>query len=239
MSKAKGMSAEEKLKTLLAVFRTHAQPFNMEEIEKVGSSNGVRQDTIKDNVKILVDDKLVQSDKIGSGNFYWSFPSDELMRAKRDADTQEAACAREERLIADLEARLTKAQQANKDAVAVAAALAEIEALKSQYESLSKQAQALADCDPAVYLEIKNAAKAAHSGCNRWTENVLSVRAWLHQKMQGRSMAEISKMMGIDEDFDFPGENEADDNKAKKSKGKGKGRVEGEGEDEDMGASYY
>jgi hypothetical protein len=31
--------------------------------------------SVKDVIQNLVNDELVDSDKIGSGNFYWSFPS--------------------------------------------------------------------------------------------------------------------------------------------------------------------
>ena len=48
--------------------------------------------------------------------------------------------------------------------------------------------------------------KVLKDGVNRWTDNVFALRAWLMQKMQGRTAAEIDKMLGIGADFDFIGE---------------------------------
>jgi hypothetical protein len=39
--------------------------------------------TIKDVNQALVDDALVDSDKIGSGNYFWSFPSKLSQQRKR------------------------------------------------------------------------------------------------------------------------------------------------------------
>ena len=47
----------------------------MKELEKLGSKRGVVQQTVEEVVKSLVDDRLVECEKIGSGNFYWAFPS--------------------------------------------------------------------------------------------------------------------------------------------------------------------
>jgi hypothetical protein len=49
--------------------------FNMKELEKEASKRGVVAQTVEEVVKSLVDDRLVECEKIGSGNFYWSFPS--------------------------------------------------------------------------------------------------------------------------------------------------------------------
>ena len=47
----------------------------MKEIEKFGAKKGVNPMTIKDVNQSLVDDNLVQQDKIGIGQFFWSLPS--------------------------------------------------------------------------------------------------------------------------------------------------------------------
>lgn len=47
----------------------------MKEIEKIGAKKGVVFQTIKDVNQSLVDDNLVQFDKIGAGAFFWSLPS--------------------------------------------------------------------------------------------------------------------------------------------------------------------
>ena len=75
MSKKRGLSVDDKRKVILKIYHEAKEPFNLKEIEKLGSKAGVVEQTIKDVNQTLLDDNLVQSDKIGSANFYWSFPS--------------------------------------------------------------------------------------------------------------------------------------------------------------------
>ena len=47
----------------------------MKEVEKIASSEkGVVQQTVKEILKELVDDNLVDSDKIGTSVYFWAFP---------------------------------------------------------------------------------------------------------------------------------------------------------------------
>ena len=52
----------------------------MKDVEKLGSKAGVVQQTIKDVLASLVDDSLVEMDKIGATNWYWSFPSQQISK---------------------------------------------------------------------------------------------------------------------------------------------------------------
>ena len=75
MSKKRGLSLEDKRNVILSIYHDNKEPYNLKEIESIGSRMGVVQQTIKDVNQSLVDDSLVYSDKIGSANFFWSFPS--------------------------------------------------------------------------------------------------------------------------------------------------------------------
>ncbi len=47
----------------------------MNDIEKLSQKNGITFQSVKEVLDSLLADDLVTSDKIGAGNFYWSFPS--------------------------------------------------------------------------------------------------------------------------------------------------------------------
>ena len=74
----KGLSLEEKRTVILNLHREVAEPLNLKEIESLASKRGVVQQTIKEVNQSLVDDNMVNLDKIGSSNFFWSFPSKEF-----------------------------------------------------------------------------------------------------------------------------------------------------------------
>ena len=48
---------------------------NLKEIEKLGAKKGVVLQTIKDVNQSLIDDNLVETDRIGIGSFFWALPS--------------------------------------------------------------------------------------------------------------------------------------------------------------------
>merc|ERR1739848_196513 len=49
--------------------------YNLKELEKLGAQNGIVFNMVKDVLQSLVDDNIVESDKIGSGNYFWCLPS--------------------------------------------------------------------------------------------------------------------------------------------------------------------
>ena len=51
------------------------QVHNLKEIEKKGAKKGVIPQAIKDVNQSLVDDNLVETDKIGIGVYFWALPS--------------------------------------------------------------------------------------------------------------------------------------------------------------------
>jgi hypothetical protein len=102
MSKRRrGMSLEEKRQVMLDILQDSKSPFLLKELEKVGGKRGVgkldakqsvhlcRQlsfssviQSIKDVLQSLVDDGIVDLEKIGIQNFYWAFPSKELVSVR-------------------------------------------------------------------------------------------------------------------------------------------------------------
>ena len=71
----KGLNFDEKRKRILEIYYQKKEVFNLKEIEKIGAKKGVILQAIKDVNQSLVDDNLVETDKIGIGCFFWAFPS--------------------------------------------------------------------------------------------------------------------------------------------------------------------
>ncbi|KAG9087154.1 hypothetical protein FS749_003138, partial [Ceratobasidium sp. UAMH 11750] len=74
----RGLSAEEKRVKLVEIFHETRDFYQLKELEKLGPKlKGIVSQSVKEVLQSLVDDNLVQSDKIGSSNFFWCFPSAE------------------------------------------------------------------------------------------------------------------------------------------------------------------
>ena len=80
----KGLSFEEKRKRMLEIFKEDQSFFHLKDIEKLGTKKGIIFQSIKEVLDSLVADNLVEVDKIGSSNFYWSLPS-KIYQVKKNA----------------------------------------------------------------------------------------------------------------------------------------------------------
>lgn len=86
----------QKQATILSWFHKTALAYSIKDLEKmlpsVASINGM---AVKDYLQALQDDSLIRAEKIGSGNWYWSFPSEakkakETLLAKAQAEFDKA-----------------------------------------------------------------------------------------------------------------------------------------------------
>lgn len=78
MSKSKALSRDEKRGRLLQIFHETQDFYQLKDLEKLAKDKGLIQNQVKEILSLLVDDGLVDSDKIGSSLFYWSFPNKSL-----------------------------------------------------------------------------------------------------------------------------------------------------------------
>lgn len=95
MSKRKkGISADEKRSLLLEIFHETKEFYQLKDLEKIAvKDKGLKEQAVKEILQALVDEGLVESDKIGSSQYYWSFPAkkrklkqQELEQLKRKVD---------------------------------------------------------------------------------------------------------------------------------------------------------
>ena len=75
MKKRKGMSLDDKRTNLLQMYYERKEVLNLKEVEKYGAKRGIVLQSVKDVNQSLIDDNLVETDKIGIGTFFWAFPS--------------------------------------------------------------------------------------------------------------------------------------------------------------------
>ncbi|GAB5037716.1 meiotic nuclear divisions 1-like protein [Nannochloropsis oceanica] len=77
------MSLEEKRATILNIYHTGpGLVYNLKEIENLASKLGVVSQSIKDVNQGLVDDGLVEVEKIGSSNIFFAFPGKALAQKR-------------------------------------------------------------------------------------------------------------------------------------------------------------
>ncbi|XP_064918807.1 meiotic nuclear division protein 1 homolog isoform X2 [Columba livia] len=93
MSKKKGLSFEEKRVRMMEIFFETKDVFQLKDIEKIApKEKGITSVSVKEILQSLVDDGMVDTDRIGTSNYFWAFPSKALHARKRkleDLESQE------------------------------------------------------------------------------------------------------------------------------------------------------
>nr|CCA18333.1 meiotic nuclear division protein putative [Albugo laibachii Nc14]CCA18394.1 meiotic nuclear division protein putative [Albugo laibachii Nc14] len=198
----KGVSLEEKRERLMQIYHDSKEVFNLKEVEKLGSKAGIVLQTIKDVNQALVDDNLVDFDKIGSGNYFWSFPSKYSEQRKRKRDElhqkyrllQERVTSTQETIAKERELRVESEERTEK--------LSHLIKLGERLSNLKENLKQFEENDPRALNELQKSVKTVKEGADRWTDNAFNLRSWIVQK-RGVPTSEVDKWLGIKDDFDY------------------------------------
>ncbi|KZT10646.1 meiotic nuclear division protein 1 [Laetiporus sulphureus 93-53] len=198
----RGLSAEEKRVKLLEIFHETKDFFQLKELEKLGPKmKGIVSQSVKEVLQGLVDDGLVQADKIGSSNFFWSFPSQRgAMMQTRLAAVRETQAAHRTQL-AELRAAIDAEKAARPESEERVASLARLAAAKKELSELEGELAKYGACDPVKVEEKKRAVMLAKEAAVRWTDNyVLLLSHFTRQSIV--DPAEIKKYLGVDDEYE-------------------------------------
>lgn len=197
----KGKSLEEKRSCLLSIYHETCVPYNLKEIEKAGSAKGVVQQSIKDVNTSLMDDSLITTDKIGSGIFFWSFPSAALHSKKRAKEMLENQLnfsvandnVLKQSLREEFKTRLSEDRPEK---------MKRIEELKGLENKLNMELEKNKANDPAEIKKMEVLAMSLMDSANRWVDNTWALKTFLTRK-RGISSKEADKYLGLKDDFDY------------------------------------
>ncbi|KAG0094870.1 hypothetical protein BGZ93_006664 [Podila epicladia] len=198
----KGLSAADKRTKLLELFHESGTFHKLQELEKTAPKlKGIVQQSVKDVLQSLVDDGLVTVEKIGTSNYYWSFPSDVQQKKNAKLKQLREEFRKLEATNAELESRIQQAKSGREDndqREELLAKLAEAEALNKKLQTELKQ---YADSDPALLEAQKKYSQVAKDAVNKWTDNIFVFQSYCVNKFNV-DRQEFNKNFGISEDMD-------------------------------------
>ncbi|TDL22569.1 meiotic nuclear division protein 1 [Rickenella mellea] len=198
----RGLSAEKKRVKLVEIFHESKDFFQLKELEKLGPKlKGIVSQSVKEVLQGLVDDGLVQADKIGSSNFFWSFPSERGAMVQNRLNSAKETRAGLQKQLADLKANIEVERAARVESDERSAALLRLASARSQLTELEKEMSEYGACDPAQVEEKRRAVTLAHEAAIRWTDNV-GLLLTHFTRQNGVSAADVRQYLGIGEDFD-------------------------------------
>jgi chromosome segregation ATPase len=150
-----------------------------------------------------VDDGLVDKEKIGGSNFFWSFPAkkDRLMQIQHEKVLES---------IEDLTKKVQEATSRLQDAKRGreengegerAAKLARLREIATERSKLEAELETLKENDPQALADLEKELKLVTEAAHRWTDNIFNCKSFLTKK-RGMDRKEADKILGITSDFD-------------------------------------
>lgn len=203
MSKKKGLSFDEKRNRMMEIFFETKDVFQLKDLEKIApKEKGITPMSVKEVLQSLVDDALVDSDRIGTSNYFWAFPSKALHIRNQKLETLgiqlREATERKQSVCQNIE----KVNVGRQNTENRAKLTKELDELRKEKIQLKAEVEKYQECDPEVVEEIRKLNKIARDAANRWTDNVFTVKSWAKKKF-GFENKQIDKTFGIPEDFDY------------------------------------
>ncbi|XP_040481420.1 meiotic nuclear division protein 1 homolog [Ursus maritimus] len=199
----KGLSAEEKRARMMEIFFETKDVFQLKDMEKIApKEKGITAMSVKEVLQSLVDDGMVDCERIGTSNYYWAFPSKALHARKRKLEVLESQLSEGNQKHASLQKSIEKAKIGRHETEERAMLAKELSSLRDQREQLKAEVEKYKECDPQVVEEIRQANKVAKEAANRWTDNIFAIKSWAKRKF-GFEENKIDKNFGIPEDFDY------------------------------------
>ncbi|CAO3623869.1 unnamed protein product [Mucor fragilis] len=198
---AKGLSVDEKRKRIISLFHDSGEFYQLKDIEKLGVKKGVTSQSIKDILMGLVDDGLVTTDKIGTSNYFWSYPSAVIQTKRNKLQDLTSSVEKQEEKKKRLEQLIQEATQDRQKTEERAQLLAELEQDQKTNRELQAELQKYKENDPELYHKKEKASKVAKEATNRWTESIWEMQSYCVNKF-GMERQLFDQTFGIKDDFD-------------------------------------
>lgn len=203
MSKKKGLSVEEKRTRMMDFFYEKKDFFQLKELEKLcQKEKGITSMSVKEILQGLVDDGMVDTDKIGTCVYFWAFPSKAGQNRKRKLEELSRHLEESQRKRKTAEQLIAKAKVGRESSEQRDQMLATVNKLQSDKKKLLEELDRHKDCDPEVMEQMKEDTVVAREAANRWTDNVFAVKTWVKNKLAVEE-AVIDKQFDIPETFDY------------------------------------
>ncbi|XP_059048660.1 meiotic nuclear division protein 1 homolog [Achroia grisella] len=203
MSKKRGLSADEKKTRMLEIFHQSKDFFQLKELEKIApKEKGITMQSVKEVVQSLVDDHLVDSEKIGTSVYFWSFPSKARTAKKRKLNELQGQFDESVKKLKRTEDAIVVESVGRECTDQRKETLEHLENMKKEEEKLKKELQKYRDSDPDYIAQLKTDSENLKTAINRWTENIYILKSYIKNTFHMESEV-IDQSFGIPPDFDY------------------------------------
>ncbi|KAJ3896278.1 meiotic nuclear division protein 1, partial [Lentinula edodes] len=194
----RGLSADEKRVKLLEIFHETKDFYQLKELEKLGPKlKGIVSQSVKEVLQSLVDDGLVQGDKI----VFWSFPSHQGAVIQGRVDNAKEMKISQQTQLLEIQQSIEREKSTRIESESRTAAIAKLQYMKKELAKLDEELTAYGACDPVKLEETRRAITLGKEAAMRWTENYSALLPhFLRHSMA--SIEDVRKYLEIDEEYE-------------------------------------
>ncbi|ETN81056.1 Mnd1 family protein [Necator americanus] len=208
-ARKKGLSLEEKRAKMLELFYESQDIFQMKELEKIApKKKGVISQSVKEVTQSLLDDGLIECEKIGPFVCYWAFPSKAMQTDSKRRSELLALYSNLEAQEKDLSKGLDKYAQCSHEVIAQRKVRAERN--REEINRWTGNVPSLCACAPSLSglcarrsrpfeeLERRIKRKSTFS----FLDNILSIKKWCKSEF-GMEENVLDQQFEIPADLDY------------------------------------
>lgn len=201
-----------------SIYHKTQQVYTEKEIIALAAKAGVNANSIPEIHQSLVDDGLVEKEKIGGSNYCWSFKAKKDRMAQKSHQQTLDTIQELKPKVEEASAQLADAkrgreeevelQQGNTEDDAVttrttnrAAKLQRLNELEQRKSKILAELESLKENDPAALADLEKELKLVTSAAHRWTDNIFECKSYLVKK-RGMDKKEAMRILGITSAFD-------------------------------------
>ncbi|KXN90610.1 hypothetical protein AN958_03850 [Leucoagaricus sp. SymC.cos] len=157
--------------------------------------------SVKEVLQSLVDDGLVQGDKIGSSNFFWSFPSQQGANIRARLSKAQDTAKNAQNQLEEIQTLICAEQAFRTESVERTLALENYAKLREELTLFEKELDSYGDADPVKHEKNKRALILSKEAALRWTDNYSFLLSHFCRE-RGVDPEEIRRHFGVPEDYE-------------------------------------
>jgi hypothetical protein len=199
----KSLPPAVKQQKILDWIRSSQTAHSIKDLEKilpgVASINGMQ---VKDYIQALTDENLIRVEKIGSGNWYWSFASEIKKSKEKVLAALQADTTKINTTVLEIDAQIQEEELKRENGDDILddkgmdrmALLETHDRLLHETETLQKGLANYSDNEPVEILKRIEETKQLRESADRWTTNIESIESFLLRET-GNDRAKVAGIM--------------------------------------------
>jgi len=173
MKKKRGLSFEDKRDRMLSIFSINETFYHIKEVEKEGIKKGIPFPNIKDVLKSLIGDDLVETDKIGASMLYWSLKKKTYSLKRKKILLNQEEIDRYEKENDQLKEMIKEVKKQRQETEEYKRLRIKMESLQEEIRKIDNELEQYILNDPEKYKEYENDSLIYMSAFEVLCDNIL------------------------------------------------------------------